>query len=331
MLIAVARGYPLTILLAVLLVFLAALAIWRKLVSLARRWTDAHIPIVVDPGAYDQVASDLRRALADAGLDLAGVPAPATMSKPAKWLAAIAGRGSGGLVPDRMLQLRGDDLDILIYPMDILIAGTPPAVARARAAMASRLTTSAAHLTVSAEAQASRTASRLSRAPMRAGSAVPASTMAAATEFAAIDAQLATINIPYEEWEVLYRQRLQVERDLRAGAMAGEAILGAAEPAGSGPGEAIATVGRILRQGTSAILDAVTDDSTIEALDRLAGPRWRLAAQAADVAVVVARGAVEGAASPDARVVVTRREPGWRASGISDRDVGDARRDGVRG
>ena len=73
----------------------------------------------------------------------------------------------------------------------------------------------------------------------------------------------------------------------------------AAEPAGSGPGEAIATVGRILRQGTTAILDAVTDDSTIDALDRLAGPRWRLAAQAADVAVVVARSAVEGAASPE--------------------------------
>jgi hypothetical protein len=298
-LIAVARGYPLTILLAVLLVFLAALAIWRKIVSLTRRWTDAHIPIVVDPGAYDQVASDLRRALADAGLDLAESQAPATMSKPAKWLATIAGRGSGGLVPDRMLQLRGDDLDILIYPMDILIAGTPPAVARARAAMASRLTTSAAHLTVSAEAQVLE-----DRLTVLAGADAgpdhrPRFDDAAATEFAAIDAQLATINIPYEEWEVLYRQRLQVERDLRAGAMAGEAVLGGAEPAGSGPGEAIATVGRILRQGTSAILDAVTDDSTIEALDRLAGPRWRLAAQAADVAVVVARGAVEGAASPE--------------------------------
>jgi hypothetical protein len=39
----------------------------------------------------------------------------------------------------------------------------------------------------------------------------------------------------------------------------------------------------------------VTDDATIEALDKLAGTRWRVAAQAADVAVVAARAAVRGA------------------------------------
>ncbi|MEA2653471.1 MAG: hypothetical protein QOI37_698, partial [Chloroflexota bacterium] len=66
-LVAVGRGYPLTILLAVLLIFLAVLAIWRKITSLARRWTDAHVPMVVKPGAYEQVAQDLDRALTDAG------------------------------------------------------------------------------------------------------------------------------------------------------------------------------------------------------------------------------------------------------------------------
>ena len=104
---AVARGYPLTILLAVLLVFLAVLAIWRKGNSLVRRWTDAHVPMVVKPGAYDQVADDLDKALTDAGFDLTPETAPATMSMPAKWLAAVAGRTSSSLVPDRMLRLRG--------------------------------------------------------------------------------------------------------------------------------------------------------------------------------------------------------------------------------
>ena len=110
--------------------------------------------MVVKPGAYDQVADDLDKALTDAGFDLTPETAPATMSMPAKWLAAVAGRTSSSLVPDRMLRLRGKDLDILIYPMDILISGKPDDVTRARAAMASRLTTSAAHLTVTAEAQA---------------------------------------------------------------------------------------------------------------------------------------------------------------------------------
>ena len=38
---------------------------------------------------------------------------------------ARGGRGPDvvSLVPDRMLRLRGENLDILIYPMDILISG----------------------------------------------------------------------------------------------------------------------------------------------------------------------------------------------------------------
>ena len=151
---AVLRGYPLTVLLAVLLVFLAGLAIWRKVGALVRHWDDAHVPLVVKPGAYEQVATDLRRAVVDAGLEVESRPASAAMSKPAKWIAAVGGRSSSSLVPDRMLQLRGKDIDILIYPMDLLISGKPELLARARAAMASRLTTTAAHLTVSAESQA---------------------------------------------------------------------------------------------------------------------------------------------------------------------------------
>jgi hypothetical protein len=325
---AVARGYPLTILLAVLLAFLALLAIWRKGSSLVRRWTDAHVPMVVKPGAYDQVADDLDTALTDAGFDLTPETAPAVMSMPAKWLAAVAGRTSSSLVPDRMLRLRGKDLDVLIYPMDILISGKPDDVTRARAAMASRLTTSAAHLTVTAEAQAIE--DRLTALAKGSGDAdhPPKFDEAAAAEFASIDEALATIRIPYEEWEVLYRQRLQVERDLRAGAMAGEAVLGADTPGVNGPGEAIASVARMLRQGASAVIESATDDETVEALDKLAGPRWRLAAQAADVALVAARAAVRGADDKDGAGAATETAAGepapFRSAGEDADETDDA-------
>ena len=102
------RGYPLTIVLAVLLVFLAVLAIWRKASSLARRWTDAHVPDRgqagrLRPGRRRPRSGPVRRRLRPRSPRTR----PAAMSKPAKWLAAIAGRTSSALVPDRMLQLRG--------------------------------------------------------------------------------------------------------------------------------------------------------------------------------------------------------------------------------
>src|SRR3990170_6055376 len=119
------RGYPLTLLLSVLLIFLAGLGIFRKAQSVAKRWTDAHVPLVIEPGKYDEVASDLDRALETAGIDVVARDAPAAMSKPAKWLAAVAGGSAASLVPEKLIQLDGKDLDILIYPMDLLISGKP--------------------------------------------------------------------------------------------------------------------------------------------------------------------------------------------------------------
>ncbi len=77
--------------------------------------------------------------------------------------------------------------------------------------------------------------------------------------------------------------------------MAGEAVVGAETPGTGGPGEALATVGRLLRDGAAAIIDAATDDEAVDAIDKLAGPRWKVAAKAADVALVAARAAVRGA------------------------------------
>jgi hypothetical protein len=298
----VARGYPLTVLLSVLLIFLAGLAIFRKAQSLAKRWTDAHVPLVIQPGKYDEVASDLDRALEAAGLEVEATSAPAAMSKPAKWLAAVAGNSAASLVPEKMIKLDGKDLDILIYPMDLLISGKPALVARARAAMASRLTTSAAHLTVSAEAQAIEDRLTALARPATATPDRPARfDDVAAAEFGAIDEQLSTLTIPYEEWEVLYRQRLQVERDLRVGAMAGEAVIGADSPGTVHDGALgkLEELGRLVRAGAGVVFEAAADERTGQIIDRVAGSQWRWAARAASVAAVAAREAVRARDAAD--------------------------------
>jgi hypothetical protein len=292
-LVAIARGYPLTALLAVLLVFLAVLAIVRKVMSLARGWTDAHVPLVVLPGRYDDVAADLDAAVTAAGLDVEPRLAPRYLALPARWLAAVAGTSAASLVPDRLIRLQGRDLDILIYSMDLLVSGKPKVVARARAAMASRLTTSAAHLTVSAEAQAieDRLATLAKPADPAASPTPRPFDDATATAFAAIDTELAAIQIPYDEWEVLYRQRLQVERDLRAGAMAGQAVVGAETPgvARSGVAGALHELGRLVRTTAETVIDVASDERTGYVITRMAGPQWRMAARIAAVGAVAAR------------------------------------------
>jgi hypothetical protein len=328
---AVARGYPLTVLLAVLLVFLAVLAVVRKGRSLARGWTDAHVPLVVKPGAYDAVATDLDAAVSAAGLDVEPRPAPAAMSTPARWLAAVAGTDGASLVPDRMVQLHGPELDILIYPMDLLISGKPRAVARARAAMASRLTTSAAHLTISAEGQGveDRLTLLATRPDGDTTDRPPRFDDHARDELADIDQVLARIEIPYEEWEVLYRQRLQVERDLRAGSMAGDAVLGAPAPDESGVLDgalaAVTRLGAIVRTASSAVVDAAADPKTAKTVEQLAGPEWAVAVRAASVGASAVQAALERAGSADGDD--ERPEPSDRDAGHEDGGPPDATAD----
>ena len=130
------RGYPLAFLLAFTLAFLAVVGTIRKVRSIVKRWSDAHVPIVVRPGCYGRVVDDLEDALDKAGLDVTWRAAPAVMSTPARLVGLVAGSGVGSLVPERLTLLVARDLEILVYPSDVAISGRQGVVARARAALA---------------------------------------------------------------------------------------------------------------------------------------------------------------------------------------------------
>jgi hypothetical protein len=213
----VLRGYLVTAALALTLVFLAVVGTVRKARVLAKRWSDAHIPAVVRPGGYERIVSDLEQALHDADLTVTPRDAPRVLAVPGRLLASVAGRYFSSLVPDRLRQLTGPGIEVLIHQSDIAISGGKSEVARARAAIASRLTSSAAYRTTSAEAQTiEERLERLAHDPTH-----------AMAELRWIDDELATIELDADEWEVLYRIRLQVERDLLSG-----------RPVGTAPGPA---------------------------------------------------------------------------------------------
>jgi hypothetical protein len=209
-LLALLRGYPFALLLATTLVLLSAIALSSKVTSLARRWQDAHVPIVLKPGGYDGLVAEVVDGLAAWGLPVTVAPAPRALAVPARILAAVGGAGVRELVPQRLLALRGPNLRVLVYPSDIAISGGKPSVLRARAAIAIRLPRAPAYLTVSKESQ--EVEDRL----VAAASAVdPGADPAAIREdLTAVDGRLHELAVPFEEWETLYRQRVQIERDL---------------------------------------------------------------------------------------------------------------------
>jgi hypothetical protein len=230
----VLRGYPLSAAMAITLVILALVGIARFVHHLALRWTDAHVPVVVRPGGYERVVADLERALDDAGLAVDRRPAPGVLSVPGKLLGSIAGPGMRSLVPEELVQLIGVGLEVGLYTSDIAMSGDRTSVARARAAIASRLLATEAYLTTSAEAhEIEARLESLARARVAGGEPGAAAVsdgdappVDVPAELRSIDQALAVLTVPHDEWEVLYRLRLQVERDLLAGSRPGGAFPG---------------------------------------------------------------------------------------------------------
>jgi hypothetical protein len=189
-------GYPNAFALAVVLLWLMVVTPIIKILALARRHETAHAPIAIKPGGYETVVRDLSAALDRAGIRVHRRHAPWALALPGRILALVGGAGVRALVPEKLVQLRGRDIVITIHPMDLSLTGKARMLARARAALMRELSFTEAYQTWTKESQ------QIEDALMRAdeGSASVES----------IARQLGTIDLPFEEWEVLYRILLQV-------------------------------------------------------------------------------------------------------------------------
>ena len=125
------------------------------------------------------------------------------------------------------MELKSVGLSALVYPSDIALLGEKAVVARARAAIVARLTLTEAYLTSAEETQ--KVEDRLAAIALTPGSATPAT-------FRALDEELAALTVAYDDWETLYRLRLQVENQAR--------LPDASEPGTGGPAVAAAVPGR---------------------------------------------------------------------------------------
>jgi hypothetical protein len=208
---AIARGYPLAPALAITLVILAVAGTIRRLDSFVHKREDAHVPMIVRPSRYEALVGEIRRSLEKGELVTRQRPGPRILTAPAQMLARIAGGGMERLVPDELAELVGPKLIAAVYPSDLALTGDKAAVAEARALIARDVDSTNAWFTTTREAQQIEDRmTDLARQPGFDGVAL-----------ADIDRRLLRLTVPAEEWEVLYRRRLQLvdpgELDLAGG------------------------------------------------------------------------------------------------------------------
>ncbi len=207
---AIIKGYPFTIGLALTMIMLIVFAPMLKIRDIIRRWSTTHVPIVVSGEDYLEVVGAIEKVLADGGIPTERYKASWMIRMPTRVLTFLAGGSIKSYVAEKLTTLKGDQVQVMLHPSDLVISGKEHQAAHAHALITAHLTFTKAHLTWSKDAN--KLEDRLGAVWQEIENGKPEGE--ALGHLKAVAKDMDTATIPYEEWETLFRERLQVERRL---------------------------------------------------------------------------------------------------------------------
>ena len=210
----VARGWPITIALAAAFLVMFVTVPGLKIVSLLRGHKQEQVPLVTHSSVYHDVAALVVAALRRHGYDLQPAQPGWWIWVPTAILLKLGGNAFRGYVPDRLEYFREGPLEAALYPNGLLLRGPKERVARAHGLVSEALSHSDALQTMDAQAQAIEQRIHnlwdfFDRDPVE-----NVNTQPMRDAVAAIARDLGEDDVSYEDWQVLYRELLQLDREI---------------------------------------------------------------------------------------------------------------------
>lgn len=211
----VLQGYPYTFGLALTILCMVIVAPFMKLRALVKGWKTQHIPMIVELQDYLDVVNDVQAALAQGGIRTRRERATWLLRAPTKLLTIFAGDEFHKVMADNLTVLVADCCEVLLHPSDLVIRGSELQASRLHATLTERLAFTKAYLTWDKEAN--KLEDRLRKiwlGIMDARERKGTFDRRSFVELNAVEVELGKLQISYDEWEVLFREKLQVERTL---------------------------------------------------------------------------------------------------------------------
>ena len=210
----VARGWPITIALAAAFLVMFVTVPGLKIASLLRGHKQEQVPLVTHSSVYHDVAALVVAALRRHGYDLQPAQPGWWIWVPTAILLKLGGNAFRGYVPDRLEYFREGPLEAALYPNGLLLRGPKERVARAHGLVSEALSHSDALQTMDAQAQAIEQRIHnlwdfFDRDPVE-----NVNTQPMRDAVAAIARDLGEADVSYEDWQVLYRELLQLDREI---------------------------------------------------------------------------------------------------------------------
>ena len=210
----IARGFPITAGIAGAFVLMFVVVPVLRLASMARGRQDEHVPMLTTGAGYERVAAMIDETLQRHGLSAKRAPPAWWLMAPARILGFFGGRSLRGFMPAELAYWLGPGLELALYPSDLLIRGAKVKAAWAHGVLAEELTRGPGLQTLDVNAQKVEQQIRglwaaIDQDPDRARD-----TRALHDRYVAIAAELGKIAVPYDDWQVLYRETVQLGRAL---------------------------------------------------------------------------------------------------------------------
>jgi hypothetical protein len=210
----VLKGYPYTFGLAVTIICMLIVAPLMHLRAFFKRWKTHHVPMIVELDDYLEVVNDVQEALKQGGVQTRRRRATWLLRAPTKLLTIFAGDEFHKVMADNLTVLVADCCEVLLHPSDLVIRGRELQAARLHATLTERLTFTKAYLTWDKEANKLEDRLRRLFLGIMKAKEKPGFDPKSVEELRSIEQALRNLQVSYEEWEVLFREKLQVERCL---------------------------------------------------------------------------------------------------------------------
>jgi hypothetical protein len=218
--IVVLKGFPYTFGLALTLAMLIIFAPILKARNIVRRWTERHIPVIVESRDYERVVADVQAALLAGGVPTERRPVSWMLRVPTAVLTSFARNQTHVLEPNRLVSLVSPYLEVILHPSDLVISGRDADVAHTQAVISEHLTFTDAYLTWSKESNELEDRLRRIWRRWRRNGVSPDDMW---RELHHVERDLRSLKLPYEEWEVVFRELSVVRLSLLQDCAAGEA------------------------------------------------------------------------------------------------------------
>jgi hypothetical protein len=200
-------SYPATFMLGVSVLLMVVITPFLLFQRWRQKRAFVQVPVMMREGSDDDLHKAVAVALRQVGVDeLAAREATGPKAWPMRTVAFAAEHLLGAVVRGEPVELAADGMDVYLYATNVSILGPKEAVYRARAAIERELAFADAYITWNEEAQA------FERELMDAQASGNGDRAALERRLDEIQGRIDAASLNSEEWNVLYRLRLQVEQ-----------------------------------------------------------------------------------------------------------------------